>query len=49
MLGTATSFLAPALFAVIADRWYIAFEERAMQQKFGAEYAAYMGRTRRWL
>ena len=49
MLGTATPFLAPALFAVVADRWYIAFEERAMQQKFGAEYAAYMGRTRRWL
>jgi protein-S-isoprenylcysteine O-methyltransferase Ste14 len=49
MLGTATPFLAPALFALVADRWYIAFEERAMREKFGADYAAYMGRTRRWL
>jgi protein-S-isoprenylcysteine O-methyltransferase Ste14 len=49
LLGTTTPFLAPALFALIADRWYIAFEERAMQERFGAEYAAYVGRTRRWL
>jgi protein-S-isoprenylcysteine O-methyltransferase Ste14 len=49
LLGTTTPFIAPVLFAIIADRWYIAFEERAMQAKFGAEYEAYMGRTRRWL
>jgi protein-S-isoprenylcysteine O-methyltransferase Ste14 len=49
LLGTTTPFIAPALFAIVADRWYIAFEERAMQQKFGADYAAYMERTRRWL
>jgi protein-S-isoprenylcysteine O-methyltransferase Ste14 len=49
LLGTATPFLAVALFAVVADRWYIAFEERAMKAKFGADYAAYMRRTRRWV
>jgi protein-S-isoprenylcysteine O-methyltransferase Ste14 len=49
LLGTATPFIAPALFALVADRWYIAFEERAMQQRFGADYAAYVSRTRRWL
>jgi protein-S-isoprenylcysteine O-methyltransferase Ste14 len=49
LLGTTTPFIAPALFAIVADRWYIAFEERAMQAKFGAEYEAYIGRTRRWL
>jgi protein-S-isoprenylcysteine O-methyltransferase Ste14 len=49
LLGTTTPFIAPALFAIVADRWYIAFEERALQAKFGAEYEAYMGRTRRWL
>ena len=49
LLGTTTPFIAPAPFAIVADRWYIAFEERAMQAKFGPEYAAYMGRTRRWL
>jgi protein-S-isoprenylcysteine O-methyltransferase Ste14 len=49
LLGTATPFFGPALFALVADRWYIAFEERAMQQKFGADYAAYRSRTRRWI
>ena len=49
LLGTATPLVAPALFALIADRWYIPFEERAMQTKFGAAYAAYMSTTRRWL
>ena len=49
LLGTATPFLGPALFAVVADRWYIAFEEGAMRRKFGAEYESYMRRTRRWL
>jgi protein-S-isoprenylcysteine O-methyltransferase Ste14 len=49
LLGTVTPFAGPALFALIADRWYIAFEEQAMQQRFGADYMAYRGRTRRWL
>jgi protein-S-isoprenylcysteine O-methyltransferase Ste14 len=49
LLGTAAPFLGPALFAVAADRWYIAYEERAMQAKFAAAYAAYKLRTRRWL
>jgi protein-S-isoprenylcysteine O-methyltransferase Ste14 len=49
LLGTAAPFLGPVLFAIVADRWYIAFEERAMQAKFGAEYSAYRRKTRRWL
>jgi protein-S-isoprenylcysteine O-methyltransferase Ste14 len=49
LLGTATPFAAPLLFAIVADRWYIAFEEQAMRRKFGAEYEAYMRRTRRWV
>lgn len=36
-------------FIVITDRWYIAYEENAMQQKFGEHYAAYKNRVRRWL
>jgi protein-S-isoprenylcysteine O-methyltransferase Ste14 len=48
-LGAATPFLAVVLFALIADRWYIAFEERALERKFGEDYAAYMRRTRRWI
>jgi protein-S-isoprenylcysteine O-methyltransferase Ste14 len=49
LLGTTTPLLGPVLFAIAADRWYIAFEERAMQKKFGASYEDYMRKTRRWL
>ena len=49
VLGTTTPLLAAALFAIIADRWYIAFEERALATKFGDDYVAYASRTRRWL
>ena len=36
-------------FFVIADRWHIAFEEKAMLQKFGEQYADYKKRVRRWI
>ncbi len=55
LLGAALLFgsLAPLvlalLFVAVADRWYIAFEERAMLAKFGEEYRAYAARVRRWL
>jgi protein-S-isoprenylcysteine O-methyltransferase Ste14 len=49
LLGTATPFAGPPVFAVVADRWYIAFEERALRRKFGSDYEAYMSRTRRWI
>lgn len=49
VVGAATPFLLVALFAIITDRWYIAYEERAMARRFGADYAGYAARTRRWL
>lgn len=36
-------------FGIIADRWYIAFEERCLREKFHQAFEAYAGRTRRWL
>jgi protein-S-isoprenylcysteine O-methyltransferase Ste14 len=48
-LGAATPFLAVVLFAIVVDRWYIPFEESALARKFGADYAAYRQRTRRWI
>lgn len=36
-------------FVLITDRWYIAFEERWMRDKFGSAFEAYAKRTRRWL
>jgi protein-S-isoprenylcysteine O-methyltransferase Ste14 len=49
MLGTLVPFLGPIAFAVISDRWYIAFEERELQRKFGERYEAYRRTTRRWI
>lgn len=49
LLGSLTPFLIAALFGIVADRWYIRYEEAAMTAKFGADYRAYQRRTRRWL
>jgi protein-S-isoprenylcysteine O-methyltransferase Ste14 len=49
MLGTLIPFLGPIAFAVTSDCWYIAFEERALQDKFGEDYDAYRRATRRWI
>lgn len=49
MLGTLVPFLGPIAFAVTSDRWYIAFEERALRDKFGEPYEAYRRATRRWI
>ena len=35
-------------FALVADRWYIAFEEPLMAEIFGQAYADYCKKTRRW-
>ncbi len=48
-LGTLTPFLIVLLFVLIADRWYIPFEEQAMTEKFGEAYRDYAKRVRRWL
>lgn len=37
------------LYVLIADRWYIRFEEKAMAETFGPAYADYRARTRRWI
>jgi protein-S-isoprenylcysteine O-methyltransferase Ste14 len=49
LLGTLLPFLGPLVFAVTADRWYIAFEEAALERKFGDRYDAYRRATRRWI
>lgn len=38
-----------ATFVAVIDRVQIPPEEAAMRELFGAEYAAYSGRVRRWL
>ena len=49
VIGTLTPLLVAAAFAVVCDRWYVRFEERAMRTTFGEAYDAYCRRTRRWI
>lgn len=48
-LGSASAMLIALAFMIVTDRWYIAFEERAMLEKFGNDYIAYKRRVRRWI
>jgi protein-S-isoprenylcysteine O-methyltransferase Ste14 len=47
--GSLSPLLLAAVFVVIADRWYIRFEEAAMTKTFGDDYRAYRKRVGRWL
>jgi len=49
LFGTVSPLVLAGAFVVVADRWYIAFEERAMASKFGDAYRDYAARVRRWL
>lgn len=47
--GAYSSFALALLFVVVTDRWYIAFEEKVMRDKFGTAYEAYCQKVRRWV
>ena len=49
LLGTVLPLAGCLLFMIIANSFYIPYEERAMAQLFGAEYENYQSRVRRWL
>lgn len=48
-LGNGWLFFGPLTFALYTHRYQIQPEESAMAARFGADYAAYKGRVRRWL
>lgn len=48
-LSSASPWVFVVCFFVITDRWYIAFEEKMMLQKFGDEYRLYQQQVGRWL
>jgi protein-S-isoprenylcysteine O-methyltransferase Ste14 len=48
-LGSLSPGVFVAAFLLIADRWYIAHEERQLLAVFGATYAAYQAKTPRWI
>jgi protein-S-isoprenylcysteine O-methyltransferase Ste14 len=47
--GALIPLVLAVLFVVIADRWYIRYEEQAMQRVFGEAYEDYCRTVRRWL
>jgi len=49
VMGALSSLLGVLLFLVVADRWYIPFEEQVLSARFAGAYDAYRSRTRRWI
>lgn len=49
ILDTAPAFFFVVLFFLVANYWYVPFEEMRMRESFGATYEAYCARTRRWI
>lgn len=48
-LGGGAPSVVPVAFFVLAQLWYIPFEERAMRDRFGDDYDRYRRQVRRWL
>jgi len=48
-LSSVWSLLGPVLFALYITRFQIVPEERVLDRLFGASFAAYKKRVRRWL
>ncbi len=49
LLGSVVSFLSPIAMFVTLQMRFMPYEEKDMEAVFGAEYAAYKNRVRRWL
>lgn len=48
-LNTPANLALVVLFVLVADLWYIRFEEKAAEEAFGDAYLRYRRRTRRWI
>lgn len=49
LLGSLITFVFPIALLVILDRYYIPFEEKRLEETFGAEYLEYKQKVRRWI
>jgi protein-S-isoprenylcysteine O-methyltransferase Ste14 len=49
LMGALSPVIGVVIFVVTADRWYIRFEEKMLQQKFGAAFGEYRSKVRRWI
>ncbi len=48
-LGSLSPGVFAAAFLLVADRWYITYEEGQLLAIFGATYTAYQAKTPRWI
>jgi protein-S-isoprenylcysteine O-methyltransferase Ste14 len=48
-MGTLAAAVPVLLFVIVADRWYIRFEEGTLARTFGQEYEQYKSWARRWI
>ena len=49
VLGSLSPLIGPLGFFLLANRWYVPLEEKAMAKKFRSEYADYKQSVPRWL
>lgn len=49
LLGSAAAFIPALFFFLMANCWYIPFEEKNMETIFGQDYRFYKRKVRRWL
>lgn len=49
LLGSLISFIAPILFFLIINIFFIPFEERWLTELFGKDYLQYKKKVRRWI
>ena len=49
LYGSLSTLIPVLLFFLIANFWYIPFEEKNMKKVFGQSYLFYRRRVRRWL
>ena len=49
LLGSVSPGIFVLAFLLIADRWYITYEEAQLLAVFGAKYVAYQAQTSRWI
>ncbi len=47
--GVISVWVGPLIFLLLANFWYIPFEEKRMLEKFGDSYVGYRQKVRRWL
>ncbi len=49
LLGSLTALIPVLFFFLVANFWYIPFEEKNMRMVFGQSYSFYSRKVRRWL